>query len=245
MNCLLLAATLALAQVPADTTYLYRAQFVQAAPGTLLELIDLVKERGAVYEAAGETAPFIMRHAQGDQWDLMLLHPMESFESFYSASRAGSRAQAASQSGMTDEQFQHRLRELASWQEDLYVLGPPLDVVTNTLNGGSYYHVEIFVALAGMADALFKEREMENDYLGRVGRPQNLIFTRAGGARWDSFTLGVYDDLQHFAGSREVSAEAQEAAAIAAGFRGADYIGAYMRTLIQYHRDTIGPAIRY
>ena len=245
MNSLLLAATLALVQVPTDTTYLYRAQFVRAAPGTLLEMIDFLKDRGPVYEAAGETPPFLMRHAHGDQWDLMLLHPMESFEDFYGADRVGRRAQAASQSGMTEEQFVHRLRELAAWQEDLYVLGPPLDVVTAAMNGGNYYHVEIFVALAGKADALIKEREMENDYLGRVGRPQNLIFTRAAGAAWDSFTLGVYDDLQHFAGSREVSAEEQEAAAVAAGFQGADYIGAYMRTLIQYHQDTIGPAIRY
>lgn len=244
MNFLLLVATLALTQAPADTSYLYRTQFVRAAPGSLLELIDLFKERRAVYEAAGEAAPFMMRHAQGDQWDLMLLHPMESFEGFYRPERVTRRARAAEQSGVSEAEFQHRVRELAAWQEDLYVLGPPLDSVAVTLSGGDYYHIEIFVALPGMADELIREREMENQYLQGVGRPQNIIFTRVAGASWDSFTLGVYQDLQHFAGSRDVPAEAQDRAARAAGFDGADRIGPYMRTLIQYHRDTIGPAIR-
>jgi hypothetical protein len=244
MNFLLLAATLAVTQVPTDTTYLYRTQFVRAAPGTLLELIDLFKERRAVHEAAGTTAPFMMRHAQGDQWDLMLLHPMGSFEDYYGGQSTARRQDSAVESGMSRAAFENRVRQLAAWQEDLYVLGPPLETVANTMNGGGYYHVEIFVALPGMADQLITQREMENDYLRRVGRPQNLIFTRVSGAAWDSYTLGVYRDLQHFAGSRDVSAERQEAAAIAAGFEGADKIGTYMRTLIQYHRDTIGPAMR-
>jgi len=244
MNLLLLAASLAVTQAPAETSYLYRTHFVQAAPGALLELIDLLKDRRAVYEAAGEQAPFMMRHSQGDQWDIMLLHPMGSFESYYAADRVARREQAARASGMGEAQFQNRLRQLAAWQEDLYVLGPPLDSVSTAMNAGNYYHVEIFVALAGKADELIREREMENEYLRRVGRPETLIFTRVGGARWDSYTLGIYRDLAHFAGSRETSQEEAEAAAIAAGFQGADQIGPYMRTLIQYHRDTIGPAIR-
>jgi hypothetical protein len=244
MNILLLAATLAITQAPADTSCLYRTQFVQAAPGALLELIDLLKERRAVYEAAGETPPFMMRHSQGDQWDIMLLHPMGSIEDYHAANRTARRQQAAQASNMTEAQFQSRLRQLVAWQEDLYVLGPALDSVSTAMNAGNYYHVEIFVALAGKADELIREREMENEYLRRVGRSQNLIFTRVAGARWDSYTLGIYQDLVHFAGSRGTSQEAAEAAAIAAGFEGADHIGPYMRTLIQYHRDTIGPAIR-
>jgi hypothetical protein len=244
MNFLLLAATLTITQAPADTSYLYRTQFVQAAPGALLELIDLFKERRVVFEAAGETAPFIMRHAQGDQWDLMLLYPMGSFESYYDGDRVSRREQAAMQSGVSEASFQNRVRHLAAWQEDLYVLGPTLETVFTAMNDGNYYHIEIFVALPGLADDLFREREMENDYRGRIGRVQNMIFTRVAGTSWDSYTLGVYRDLQHFAASSDVSAAQQDEAARAAGFEGADHIGPYMRTLIQYHRDTIGPAIR-
>jgi hypothetical protein len=186
----------------------------------------------------------MMRHSQGDHWDLMLLHPMGSFDDYYAAGRSQRRVQAAAASGMSDAELANRVRQLAAWQEDLYVLGPPLDSVSTIMNGGNYYHVEIFVALPGKAGDLIRQREMENDYLQRVGRPQNLIFTRVTGAAWDSFTLGVYRDLGHFAGSRDIPVSVQEEAAIAAGFEGADYIGTYMRTLIQYHRDTIGPAIR-
>lgn len=85
---------------------------------------------------------------------------------------------------------------------------------------------------------------MENDYLQRVGRQQNLIFSRAGGAAWDSYTLGFYRDLQQYAESSVIPADAEQEAALAAGFEGADKIGSYMRTLIQMHRDTLAVAIR-
>ena len=54
------------------------------------------------------------------------------------------------------------------------------------------------IALPGEADGLLSEREMENDYLRRIGRPQNLIFTKTLGGSWDSFTLGLYRDLKHY-----------------------------------------------
>lgn len=244
MNFLLLVASLAATQVQADTSYLYRARFVRAAPGSLLELIDMVKDRRTVHEAAGETPPFIMRHSQGDQWDLMLLYPMGTFQDYFRPERTSRREQAAAQSGVGTAEFESRLRQHASWQEDLFVLGPSLDVVSTTMNGGDYYHLEIFLALPGRHADLFRQREMENDYLARLGRPQNLIFTRAAGSSWDAFTLGVYRDLKHWAASADVAPERAQAAAIAAGFEGADRIGSYMRTLIQYHHDTIGPAIR-
>jgi hypothetical protein len=38
--------------------------------------------------------------------------------------------------------------------------------------------------------------------------------------------------------------EEREAAAKKAGFAGADAIGPYMRTLIDFHRDTMGVAIK-
>ena len=46
----------------AEPTYLYNAKFVQAAPGRLLELIDLYKKRAPGYAASGDEAPLIIRH---------------------------------------------------------------------------------------------------------------------------------------------------------------------------------------
>ncbi|UCG85023.1 MAG: hypothetical protein JSW71_13885, partial [Gemmatimonadota bacterium] len=80
--------------------------------------------------------------------------------------------------------------------------------------------------------------------LDYIDRPQNLIFTRAAGAAWDSFTLGVYRDLKHYAESADIPQELQQQAALAAGFEGADRIGTYMRTLIQRHNDTLGGRVR-
>ena len=49
---------------------LYRLQLLQAAPGRLLDRIDVVKKHAAVAASGGEAAPVIMRHSQGDHWDL-------------------------------------------------------------------------------------------------------------------------------------------------------------------------------
>ena len=66
-----------------EQTYLYKTTFVRAAPGKLLELIDLYKKQMPAYDAAGDERPFWWRHTQGDQWDLMLLFPMKSYEEFF------------------------------------------------------------------------------------------------------------------------------------------------------------------
>ncbi|MBM3311777.1 MAG: hypothetical protein FJY80_09735, partial [Candidatus Aminicenantes bacterium] len=70
-----------------EPTYLYRTTFVRAAPGKLLELIDLYKGRMDVIAAGGDEKPFWWRHTQGDQWDLMLLFPMENYSAFYAPDR--------------------------------------------------------------------------------------------------------------------------------------------------------------
>ena len=63
----------------ADNTYLYKVTLVQAAPGKLLDLIDLYKARAAELRQAGDEAPLWMRHSQGDHWDLMVLFPVGSY----------------------------------------------------------------------------------------------------------------------------------------------------------------------
>ena len=74
---------------------LYRVLTVRAAPGRLLELIDLYKEQREVLRAAGDADMLWMRHSQGDQWDLMLMFPMGSFENYHAAGRIRARAQGS------------------------------------------------------------------------------------------------------------------------------------------------------
>ncbi len=221
----------------ADAAYLYNARFVQAAPGRLLELIDHYKKQAPVYAAIGDEAPLIIRHTQGDKWDLMLLLPVGSYSDYYKADRAEKRKQA-------QQTFSARLKELIAWQEDLYVNGPPLADLKAALPQAGFFHVEIFIALPGKHAELYKEREMENAYQRALKRPGTFIFTRDQGAAWDLFTLGLYRDLKHYAESADTTEKDQEAAARAAGFESAKLIGPYLRTLIQQHHDTLGVPVK-
>lgn len=224
--------------------YLYKTSFVRAAPGKLLDLIALYKDRMAVIEASGDARPFWWRHTQGDQWDLMILTPMGSYTGYYAKGRVARREKAAGAAGVAAMEFARKLEACTSWKEDLFVYGPSLETVQKAFEGTGYYHIEIFISLPGKQQELYKEREMENVYAVESGRPYNMIFIRDQGASWDIYTLGCYRDLQHWAASSGLTKDEREAAARKAGFKSADDIGLYMRTLIDWHRDTMGVAIK-
>lgn len=244
MRRLLLTAALLMSTQVAEASYLYKMTMVRAAPGKLHDLIELYEKRMPVYDAAGDERPLWMRHTQGDQWDLLLLYPMESFSAYYAPERISRREKAAEEAGLPQAAFTEKLLECVSLHEDVFIEGPSLDEVKKAYVDAGYFHSEMFVALPGKRAALQKEREMENAYLKAIGRPQNFTFTHVEGGSWDVISLGFYKDLKHFAGSRDVPPEKEEAAAKAAGFEGASYIGSYMRTLILYHRDTLGVTLK-
>jgi hypothetical protein len=235
---LLIIATLLPAATRASApSYLYKTKLVQAAPGRLLELIELHKALLTEYRSAGDEQPLMMRHSQGDRWDLLLLIPMKSYADYYSPERVSKRDQ-------TLKERQDKLDSLIAWQEDVFVYGPPLPEIQKAFASSAFFHVEMFDALAGKQQELFKEREMENAYLKALKRPENLIFVRDQGASWDLFTIGPYRDLKHFAESAGIPETDQEAAAKAAGFEAANRIGPYLRTLISLHHDTLAVSVR-
>lgn len=234
-----------IAEPPASgQTYLYKTTFVRAAPGKLLDLIGLFKKQMALYEIRGDETPFWWRHTQGDQWDLMLLFPMKSYTDYFSPDRVAQRKKNGGGSSLSNAEFTRQFKAYSAWHEDIFVFGPPLEAVKSDFKDSSYFHVEIFVALPGKHEELYKEREMENKYQVGIGRPETLIFTRDQGAAWDLFTLGCYRSLKHWAGSADIPKEKKEASARAAGFKDGDSIGPYMRSLIFMHRDTMGVAIK-
>ena len=239
--CIVLALGLAAppaAQAPAD--FLYKASLVQAAPGRLLELNELSKSLRAAAPDSGDEAPFWMRHSQGDRWDLLLLYPVGSYADYYSPQRIARREKAARAS----QSILDKVRDATSWQEDVFVFGPPLTEVRSRFAGAAFFHVEMFHALPGKRSDLAREREMESAYLKALGRPANLLFVRDQGAAWDVFTIGFYRDLKHYAESADIPEASQEAAAKAAGFESARHIGPYLRTLISSHHDTLAVAIK-
>jgi hypothetical protein len=222
MTALLLL--LAVARPPVET---YRALFVRAAPGRLIELIDLVKARQAA--APAEERALLLRHSQGDQWDLLLLTSVGTLARYFSGDR-----------GVPDPVWDR----LVAWQEELFASGPAASDFRAAAEKAGYFHLEIFLAIAGKRDSLAAEREMENAFLAATDKPVNFIFSRVAGASWDIFTVGFYRDLQHYAEPASVSPEREDAAARAAGFDSRAGIGPYLRRFINGHHDTLGSVVR-
>jgi len=221
----------------------YRALTVQAAPGRLLELIDLYKEEAAFLGALDEEPALWMRHTQGDVWDLMLLYPLDGMAEYFAPERTARIAQGRTGSGRTGAELQREIDARTAWREEVFVHGPSVAEVKAAWADAGLYHVEMYQGLAGRRAELVQERRMENAYATALGRNATKIFTRIAGSATDGFTIGFYRDLKAYANPPERTREQQEAAAVAAGFRGADYIGATLRELILRHHDTLAVPI--
>lgn len=223
---------------------LYRTLFLRAAPGELAVVLEMIEDRWPAWEAASVVGPYGMRHSQGDQWDLMLLfHAGDGFADSFSDATVSRQAEAWSAAGETDAEFEARLLPHVAWREELWVWGPATERVAERFADAGYFHVEVFLALPGKRGELLRQRAMENVYLEGIGREPNLVFERAAGAAWDSYTIGLYRDLKHFAESADIPAQVEDRAAEAAGFASSSTIGTYLRSLIASHHDTLATRI--
>jgi len=217
--------------------YLYKVETVRAAPGKLEALLDWAAEiKGSDYfDDAGGRFPFIMRHSQGDQWDLMIINPMQSWAAYYSKSAIRKRDKAAEKYG----DLLAGVEGLIAFEEDHFAYGPALDEIAREYTDNAFFHIEMFHAAPGKAAALLEQRRMENAYLGATGQTTNMIFRRAGGSDIDVFTIGFHKSLEAFAAPSGASDEDREAAALAAGFKNRADISFYLRSLISAHHDTL------
>ncbi len=239
MTTILLLAILAFQPAVQDDGYLYKITLLRAAPGHLLDVIEAYGARIPAYDAAGDQRPVMIRHSQGDHWDLMVIEPVRSLPAYYASDRVARRVSAGEDAGVSPHEFDAHLQQIISWKEETFFSGVSVEGFRRRFDGANYFHVEMFIALPGKGEELYQERVMENEYLRRIGRPLNLIFAKALGGSWDSFTLGFYRDIKHYAESADTPAELQQEAAVAAGFEGADKIGTYLRELIARHNDTL------
>ena len=218
--------------------YLYKVSLVRAAPGKLLELIEMIKanQPAGREDEAGDLGPFVMRHSQGDQWDLLLMYPAGDYGRYFAEERNVARAAASA--------FRTRFNALAAFKEDMFAFGPELDLVRSAFAENGLYHVEIFNALPGKHEELLEERRMENAYLIGIGKRPNMIWRVDQGSDADSFTIGFYTSLQDYAAPAAVTdSEERNRIAIEAGFEGREYIGTYLRELISRHHDTLAVSV--
>jgi len=139
---LLLLAILSVTSGFSQSKSMYKTSIVRAAPGKLIDLIDYYKNEIAVKKTSGEDEPVMMRHSQGDQWDLLILQPIMDLDNSMNPA------------------YGNKYYDMIAWKEDIFGYGPEHQEFKNRINEGRYYHVEMFVSLAGKQNELLKEREM-------------------------------------------------------------------------------------
>jgi hypothetical protein len=195
----------------------YRVTLLQAAPGALITLLEEVKK----LKAQKSNKLVIMRHSQGDHWDIMLLAPQgkETLERYNFNSPLA---------------FQHTFlaKSAIDWQE-----------ITIRDQRSSLYHIEMFNAAPNKYLELVKQRHMENAYYHATQREGNVVFETTFGNDMDVFTVGFYKDLKTFATDPDLPSGVFEQAAIKAGFKSRSTIGLYLRELLSSHKDTLATKV--
>ncbi len=202
--------------VPADSQHVYQITLLRAAPGTMQDLIADATE----YRESRNGEVVIMRHSQGDHWDIMLIQPAADV-------------------------VQKRLHWDAAFQEEFLVESEMgWTAFAELAAGAGLYHIEMFNAAPGKLEDLLVEREMENTYLELTGRRGNAIFVTRFGSDVDALTIGFYPDMIAFATDPDLSDEEYHSAATRAGFKSRADIGFYLRQFITRHNDTLASAVR-
>ena len=221
--------------------YLYKVTTVRAATGAFEQLLAWEKRMRAsgYYDEAGLERPLLMRHSQGDQWDLLVITPMESWTAYHAVEATAKRNKAAAgHSALIGEG-----QALFAFYEDHFAFGPPWSAIKTAYADNGFYHIEMFMAAAGKADELLEQRRMENAYLAATGQVANMIFRRAAGSDVDVFTIGFHSSFEAFAAPAGVTDEEKDRAAKDAGFKGLADLSFYLRSLISGHRDTLATKV--
>ena len=209
----LLFILLTLSHISSAADHQYRVSLLRAAPGSMPTLLEQTKH----YRSKQNSNVLIMRHSQGDHWDIMLLEPATT--PLYDGASYNDTAA-----------FEHNflVKSTWSWQE-----------IQARAERSGLFHLEMFHAVVGKKQQLLKQRQMENAYYNATGREGNIIFETVFGNDMDNFTLGFYKDMQSFATDPDLSNEVFEKAATDAGFKSRSDIGFYLREFISLHYDTL------
>jgi hypothetical protein len=217
--------------------YLYKVTTIRAATGALAELLDWEAQLSSseYYDDADQERPLLMRHSQGDQWDLLVIVPMQSWVDYHSRGATRKRGNAS----VKHEYLIAEGQKLFAFYEDHFAYGPSWSALKSEHAANSFFHIEMFNAAPGKADELVEQRRMENKYLVSTGQTPNMLFQRAAGSDVDVFTIGFHPDLEAFAKPADVTIEEKELAAKAAGFKSLSDISFYLRSLISGHHDTL------
>lgn len=203
----------------------------RAAPGKFPALLELVKSTD--WSKMGEKRPIMMRHSQGNHWDLMLLgHYNTDCEKSAPCTKEQDNFSQET-STLVDFELNFLATSKASWAE-----------ITKLDTDNGFYHIEMFQAAAGKHKALDRQRRIENDYIEKIGQRANAVFNVTFGSDMDIFTIGFYRNMAHFAESPDLTSEEFETAAIESGFKNRADISFHLRELIIGHQDTLAVKVK-
>lgn len=205
----------------------YQVSLLRAAPGDMPALIEMVQARKAALK--GEM--LIMRHSQGDHWDLMLMMPANNPKANTGTANIAV-TRPISYQAKVDFQHDFLVTSETDWKS-----------LMGLSKGADLFHIEMFQAARGLYDKLLEQRIMENNYLLATQRKANLIFETSFGSDVDLFTLGIHADLKAFATDPDLPSEVFEKAAKKAGFKARSDIGFYLREFLVGHQDTLATQI--
>ena len=168
-------------QQPAPALELYHIHISKAAPGKLPQLIDAYKSGPAPEASEPQVTPIILRHRDGDEWDLITITPL---------GKQTTLTAAAPPQAVLD--YYDRLAPLSDWHNDTFVIGPAWAVVQKALvvaKGEPVYVVSDYRAMPGHRPQL--RGVLERNAQDTPGR--NVLFVHAEGAAWNFLNITRYD----------------------------------------------------
>lgn len=196
---------------PAGGAELYHVHFVKAAPGKLVELIDAYVNAPA--DPQSSAPPVILRHREGDDWNLLVLEPL------------GAQVTLRAVPPSADlQQFLTRTRGLRAQHNDTFTIGPAWAEARKLVLGderaessggtGGVYVVSVFRSLPGHRDQLEGVlRKLAAEEPGRTLTLQHLE-----GASWEYLMISRYDSWTAFGESEQkLGGQAPGPAALALG----------------------------
>ncbi len=223
----------------ANAQELYEVHFVKAAPGKARELIDGYLTAPTDPNAAAP--PLMLRHAEGDDWDLMVLTPLGKQDRLTSATPSAS-----------EMQFIERMRPLRAMHSDTIAIGSPWSEMRAALGGPrsdvalagtsgssgdpSVYIVTTYRAIPGHRDQLQQVLKR----LAALDPARTVTMQHMEGAAWDFVLVQRYDSWAAFA-QNETTPNVERLRA--QGFSSPEGPWLELREHMAEHHDTIATRV--
>ncbi|MGE5359157.1 MAG: hypothetical protein ACM3NQ_09070 [Bacteroidales bacterium] len=231
---------------------LYHVLIVKAAPGKLRDMIDAYLNAPADPNASAP--PLLLRHVEGDDWDLLVLTPLGKEDKLTLAAPSAA-----------EQQFIQRVRPLAARHTDTFAAGPRWTDTLAALSGGvtdsavvptsgssaprettsgrsaapdkSVYIVTTYRALPGHRDQL----EQTVRKLAALNPGRMVTLAHMEGAPWDLLTVERYDSWATLA---DDEANPNMQTLRTQGFSSPDGPSFELREHMAEHHDTIAVRVK-